>query len=148
MGKGKWDYLKDVCPNCEIFIKEKQITLEVSQMVKEKQIAWIAKKKEELAQKQKENRQKKGMLELYNMPIGETEITVDISKEPRAAETKFGTRDVITIDVNGEPHDWMMNPNSPLYRELLEKISEGKAHMIIVRSGTGIQTRYSIKEAW
>jgi len=109
---------------------------------------WIQQKREQLKQERKVAMKEKGMMELFNMPIGETEITIDDLVPPRKAETKFGDRDILRITVNGAASDWMINPKSPLYRELLEHLYEGKNHFIIVRSGIEKQTRYSIKKAW
>ena len=149
-GKGIWDYAKDICVNCEIFNREKQTILEVIILGKQAGIKWIEAKKKQLEAARTANRKAKGMEDLYNMPIGETEITIDVNIEPRIAKTKYGDRDVLRIHVGkeGEAKDWMISPNSPFYMTILENISEGKAHMIIVRSGTELSTRYSIKSAW
>lgn len=149
-GKGKWDYAKDICQNCEIFIKTKQIPLEVIEMRKQAAKNWVEAKKKQLELERKAHRKEQGMEDLYTMTIGETEIEVDPNVEPRTAETKFGKRDILRIYVGEtrEAKDWMINPNSPLYLTVLENISIGKCHMVIVRSGLEKQTRYSIKNAW
>ena len=156
-GHGKWDYAPHICQNCEIFNKKKQTLLEVKEMVKETKplehkeaaLKWIASKKQQIEAQRKADRKEKGMEDLFNMPIGETEITIDPCKEPRIAKTKYGDRDVLRIyDKNNVAGDWMINPNSPLYLEVLENLRQGKNHMVIVRSGLEKQTRYSIKNAW
>ena len=114
---------------------------------KEKQ-TWIKAKLDEAKRKQAEKRKESGMEELFNMQIGETEIQIDDSIAPRTAETKYGTRDVLRIMVDAQTYDWMINPNSPLYRDILEHLYNGETHFIIVRSGMEKQTRYSLKKAW
>ena len=154
------EYGKTTCQTCETFLKNGQTIMELyKKMPKKKEgstsspyvplaKSWIEQKREQLKQERKTAMKAKGMMELYNMPIGETEITIDTNITPRKAETKFGDRDVLRITVNGSACDWMINPKSPLYRELLEHLYEDKNHFIIVRSGLEKQTRYSIKKAW
>jgi len=144
------EYGKTTCQTCEIFLKNGQTTVELYKKMPKKNVPqnWIQQKREQLKQERKTAMKEKGMMELFNMPIGETEITIDTDIAPRKAETKFGDRDVLRITVNGSACDWMINPKSPLYRELLEHLYEDKKHFIIVRSGLEKQTRYSIKKAW
>jgi hypothetical protein len=146
-GSGIWDL--SVCPStCKILLENEQIPLEVSLMPKKQIQEWIKAKLDEAKQKQAERRKESGMEDLFNMQIGETEIFIDDSTAPRLAETKFGNRDVLRITVDDKAYDWMINPNSPLYRDILEHLYEGRCHFIIVRSGMEKQTRYSIKKAW
>ena len=146
-GSGKWNH--SPCPqNCPILLENGTIPLEVGTMPKKEKQDWIKTKLDEAKQKQAQKRKEAGMEELFNMPIGETEIQIDTSTPPRTAQTKFGDRDILRVTVNGKPYDWMINPNSPLYRDILQHLYDGHTHFIIVRSGMEKQTRYSIKKAW
>jgi hypothetical protein len=156
-GHGKWDYAPHICQNCEIFNREKQILFEVKEMMKdtkpperkESALKWIASKKQEIEAQRKADRKEKGMEDFFNMPVGETEITIDASKEPRIVKTKWGNREVLhIITKDNEAKDWMINPKLNLYLQILENLSNDKTHMVIVRSGLEMETRYSIKSAW
>lgn len=156
-GHGKWDYAPYICNDCEIFNKEKQTLLEVKEMVKdtkplehkEAALKWIASKKQQIEEQRRADRKEKGMQDFFNMPIGETEITIDTTKEPRIVKTKWGNREALRIITkDNEARDWMINPKINLYLEILENLSKGKTHMVIVRSGLEMETRYSIKNVW
>ena len=144
------EYGKTTCQTCETFLKNGQTIMELYKKMPKKNAPqeWINEKLEKLKTERKAKLKEKGMEDLYNMQIGETQITIDTNIPPRTAETKFGPRDVLRIQINDNPADWMINPASPLYRELLQNLSQGKNHFTIVRSGLEKQTRYSIKKAW
>lgn len=108
---------------------------------------WISREKERIEKEREQRLREKGFERLFNVPVGETKITVDLSVEPREVETRYGKRVVLRINVEGEPYDLMVNPASPLFRDIIDVLSSGQTTMTIVRSGRGRSTRYSIKEA-
>jgi hypothetical protein len=146
MGKSKLLMLKNVCENCEVFLKH-QKTLEVSSMPKKEQKEWIEKRLNAIKEARNQALKEKGFGELFNFPIGETEVEI-LLNPPREVKTKFGSRDVLAIKVNDKIYDFMINPQSPLYLKILENLYEDKRHFIIVRSGAEKSTRYDVKKVW
>jgi hypothetical protein len=84
----------------------------------------------------------------FNPRVGETKMLVHYAK-PRTIETKYGTRKVFEISVDEDDYDFTVNEKSPLYRDLIQRLAQAKEaiDIILVRTGTGKSTRYSIKEA-
>lgn len=121
-------------------------------MSKKQKESMFADRLKRVKEAQKTQMKEGGFNELVYFPVGETTLEV-LSKPLREAETKYGNREifsVVTTDENNEAifKDWMINPASPLFREVLEALNQDKFHFIIVRSGEGKQTRYSIKKSW
>jgi hypothetical protein len=105
---------------------------------------WIHEYKRQLETEEKARAQELGFKELLQLEVGETTITIDADTEPRETETRYGKRLVLTLK---EPADkeFMINPMSPLWKELLYKLGSGETTVTIVRSGRGKQTRYALK---
>lgn len=88
----------------------------------------------------------KGYLEFFTPPKGVSKITV-LPKIPRIMEGKYGTRRVFRVKVNGTEFDYGINPSSPVYRILIEKMQAtgGKPiEITLMRSGEGKATRYEV----
>jgi hypothetical protein len=59
--------------------------------------------------------------------------------------TSFGTlKKVFRITVDGVEYDWSVNPLSPMYVQILDKLLEAPVGMQINRLGEGLETRYSL----
>jgi len=148
-GKGKWNTSEN-CRTCSqlYYLYRKGIiqktlggeSLLVVKWVKEA----IERAKEERAQALKD----KGYEETLRLEQGETKIEIDTSVEPRTVTTQYGERIVLRLSaVNGKAitKDLMVNTNSPLWLNILERVADDKPEMTIIRAGTGKATRYSIK---
>ena len=110
--------------------------------------AWIEKAFDQAKQQQKQRMKKAGIdvdIPLLTLEIGETKVEIDTTKPPRTATTKYGEREVLRVTVNDQPHDWMINPASSLWLDVLEQLNNGKTKITVVRSGTGRATRYDLK---
>lgn len=151
-GKGKWD-LEQECQTCpmlyNLFKKGiRQTTLGGGDsLVVEK---WVKEAKEK-ADKEREifMKEQEGYEELWTAPQGESNITIDTTKEPRIAETQYGDRQVLRIQILEDKtlveKDWMINPKSPLWAEVLDRLAEDKPCMTLIRVGERKQTRYTLK---
>ena len=60
----------------------------------------------------------KGYVEFFNVPVGETQMIVK-HQIPRTIETKYSTRKVFRIIVDGKEYDFAVNEMSPLDRYLI-----------------------------
>ncbi len=90
-----------------------------------------------------ERMREKGMLPFLKLPQGESEIT--ILKEPIKNVTgKFGDRKQFAVMYKGEKYVLNVNPESPLYKGLLEALANGRTTVRIVKAGEGQQVRYSV----
>lgn len=123
------------------------LQIEVKNMPK-KTNAWIEKAFNQAKQQQKQRMKEAGIdvdISLLRLKIGETQVEIDETKMPRTVTTKFGEREVLRVTVNGKVHDWMINPASSLWLDILEQLNAGKTKITVVRSGTGRATRYDLK---
>ena len=110
--------------------------------------AWIEKAFNQAKQQQKQRMKEAGIdldIPLLTLEVGETEVEIDTTKIPRTVTTKFGEREVLRVTVKGKVHDWMINPASSLWLDVLEQLNAGKTKITVVRSGTGRATRYDLK---
>lgn len=116
--------------------------------MKEKTQTWVQKRVETLKEARKTALKAKGFEDLFVFPQGETQIEVCTDKPAREQTTVNGMRDILRIMVGEKVYDWMVNPASKIYLQVLEEINAGKSCFIIVRTGEKKETRYSIKKAW
>jgi hypothetical protein len=108
-------------------------------------VSWIEDRYKHQMKKRRERLEKKGYRETLRLPIGETTVTIDKETEPRQVDTKYGKRLAFLVTVDGEKYDWLLNEKSPIYEEMLEELMKGNNAIIVVRSGEGRATRYSLK---
>jgi hypothetical protein len=150
-GKAYWQTSVD-CLNCPTLLKAKQTPLEVyeggERKMKEKSQTWVQKRVNQLKEARKQALKAKGYEELFVFPQGETTIQVCTDNAPREQKTVNGMRDILRIMVGEKLYDWMVNPASKIYLQVLEEINAGKSCFIIVRTGEKKETRYSIKKSW
>ena len=110
--------------------------------------AWIEKAFNQAKQQQKQRMKEAGIdtdIELLRLEVGETEVEIDVNHLPRTVKTKFGTREVLRVKILDKEYDWMINPASSLWLDVLEQLNNGKTKITVVRSGTGRATRYDLK---
>jgi hypothetical protein len=49
------------------------------------------------------------------------------------------------VSFNGKEYDWSIHRKSPLYREIISSLSKGVRKFEILRSGSGLETRYEVE---
>jgi len=76
---------------------------------------------------------------------GENRFTI-LDKDVRDQDFGEGTRKIFRVKVNEEEKDWALNPRNPIYKQLINKLSEGKRSFVMLRAGEGKQTRYKFLE--
>lgn len=104
---------------------------------------FIAAEKATIAKEREEYMADKDYKDFVKWPQGVTEFTLE-AVIPRAHES-FGTpKKIFRVTVDEELLDWSVNPRSPMYRELLDLLSDAPAACRINRLGEGLQTRYSL----
>ena len=105
---------------------------------------WIKEYKKQLEKMEKARAKEQGFKELVHLEVGETTVTIDADQEPREIDTRYGKRLVLALKEPADK-DYMVNPISPLWKELIDKLGSGETTVTIVRSGRGKQTRYALK---
>jgi len=149
-GKGKWNTLENcrTCPQLYYLYRKGiiQKTLGGESLLVEE---WV---KEALKTAKEESEARRTSSEDYKelliLPQGETTVEIDTDIEPRRSETQYGDRYVLHIkSLNGKAvdMDFMVNPKSPLWLAILERVADDKPEMTIIRVGEKRETRYSIK---
>ena len=87
------------------------------------------------------------MKSFVKWPQGVTEFRLQ-PVIPRDHES-FGTpKKVFRIALEtGEEFDWSINPRSPMYGQIVDKLLEAPVALKLNRMGEGLKTRYSLLEA-
>ena len=88
----------------------------------------------------------KGYAEFFKAPVGETRMTVKYQK-PRDIESKYGSRKVFRISVDGKEYDFTVNEKSSLYRNLVRSIDRSTPAMHTKAYFKDIVYRYGIDRA-
>jgi hypothetical protein len=96
---------------------------------------WVQEHKRQIDQAQ---------LQYFKVPVGETEITVNVDVAPEEREGDYSKQYVYSIKVNGET--WKLSASEYLDNIMIEALSRGINPFTLIRKGTGKKTRYSIKE--
>ena len=91
-------------------------------------------------------REEAGLNEFFQIPEGETKIII-LPAEIRKVEGKWGNRYIFQIKVGRQEYALGVGERSPLLRQIVAAVKQGKTTLTIIRAGTGKNTRYSIKEA-
>ena len=87
----------------------------------------------------------KGLVDFWKLPKGTTEF--EVRPEPvRTVQSKFGERLGFAITVDGEDKELVVNRKCPLAREIIEGLIGGKTSFKVLRSGSGLDTRYELLE--
>jgi hypothetical protein len=139
-GSGKWDFSKG-CLKCETFISNGQFVFNKTkngeiEMKDIKEIPeWI--KTRSVQQKQDTSS------EYFKIPEGESEIEINELQAPEEVEGNFGKQYMYYIKADGKRYK--LTVGKMLDVMIIKALMKGINPMIVIRAGTGIQTRYSIK---
>ena len=102
---------------------------------------WIINEAEQLEIEAQQNADKVGMW--WKAPEGTTEI--EIMTEYPAVDSVFKDKKELHILVDSVEKVWTVSKKSPLYRDLIRALKEGKKKFKLIRIGTGASdTRYSL----
>jgi hypothetical protein len=79
----------------------------------------------------------------------ETTLTIDASK-PFAEWKKEENgvlihKKILPVTTNGLKKNWWISVRNPIYREIIKALKTGKNTFVITSTGTGKDTRYSLK---
>ena len=106
---------------------------------------WLKKEKERIEKEREEILKEKGYEKLFRFPVGETKVKL-VMAQPKVQEGRSGRKfAVFDIEVNGEKVQTGINLVSPMYREFINRMAEGTLEFSVIRTGTGLDTRYSFK---
>lgn len=92
---------------------------------------------------QKEELIKEGKRPFYTLEEGETKIFIDITVKPTEDIGDFGKRLRWRIKVEKEEYD--LTASMSLSKKILFALKQNVNPMILIRTGEGKQTRYSVK---
>ena len=96
---------------------------------------WVQERKQKLAQEQ---------LQYFKIPVGETEITVDMDVVPEEREGDYSKQFVYAVIVKGQK--WKLSASEYLDKMIIEALSQEINRFTLIRKGIGKKTRYNIKE--
>lgn len=104
---------------------------------------WVSAEKARLEKERKDFMEGKGYKDFFRPEKGTTEVVL-LPKVPRAIKGDYGTRQAFRVAVGVQEFDWAVNPRSPVYRQLVGRLSEAPATFNLVRTGEGKSTRYDL----
>ncbi|MCJ7805245.1 hypothetical protein MUP46_01195 [Patescibacteria group bacterium] len=81
--------------------------------------------------------------EYFRIPEGESEIEIDETQAPEEVEGNFGTQYLYQVKAEGKKYK--LTVGKMLDVMIIKALIKGINPMTVIRAGTGIQTRYSIK---
>ena len=103
---------------------------------------WFAAEKAKLDAEQKESLAKAGLKPFIKISRGENIVEILSPKTPpRDFNGEYGNRKIFRVRQNGNEYDWGVNPRSPVFREIVTALSEGKTVLTILREGSGKEVR-------
>ena len=104
---------------------------------------WIEQESEQLELEAQENMQKGGHTQYWKAPEGET--TIEVMTEYPAVDSNFKDKKELHILIDGNEMIWTISRRSPLYRDLIRSLKEGKKKFKLLRMGTKADdTRYKL----
>ena len=104
---------------------------------------WINRESEILELEQKEFNENSGNVSYWKIPQGATDITVDTTTPVK--DSNFPDKKELHIFVNDEEKIWTISRKSPMYREVIHALKEGKTKFKVIRIGsTASDTRYDL----
>ncbi|MFH8120481.1 MAG: hypothetical protein QXS37_06770 [Candidatus Aenigmatarchaeota archaeon] len=108
-------------------------------------MSWI---ESELNKIEEERRKRFGGLEIYQFGAGEHVLTFILKEEPKELRTRYGMRKAFLVEKDGKDYMFLLNPMSPLYRQLLQLFKRFQGRTIvkvrIVKAGQGRNTTYTL----
>lgn len=115
---------------------------EINEKVKTMHEDWN-KEAELLELERQENASKMGFVSWWKAPQGESFIEVMTEYPPE--DSNFKDKKDVRIIVEGEEFKWTVSKRSPLYRELIKAVAQGKKKFKLIRIGEDANdTRYSL----
>ena len=108
--------------------------------------AWSSEELKTINEQRVQKLREKGKNPFLQLPKGVSEIKI-VPEIPQKRVNNFG-REVadFTVEYQGEKYTWSVSTNSPLYREILERLQNHVYTIKVIRSGEGKLTRYDIME--
>jgi hypothetical protein len=103
---------------------------------------FIKEELEGLDKAREEALKQKGFQPFFKFPQGET--VVEFKKQTPRPNPRFPQNKVFRIVVDGEEYDLSVNSRSPLYRDILNVLSQGVTKVKVIRVGQGRDTRYTV----
>ena len=111
----------------------------------EKQTNFFQQEAERLERERAEFNEKNGYRDFLSLPRGLN--VVEFYDEEPTENSTYKDRFNFHVKYNGKEYDWSINRKAPLYRELISYLSKGIRKFEVLRSGTGLETRYEITES-
>ena len=109
-------------------------------------MSWIEEEKAKLDKEREDFLESMGFEPLFKFPQGETRVKVSPAKEPKEVKIADRKIKVFDVEVDGKTVSVGISQKSPLYREILSQLINRKYEFIVIRTGTGLATRYAIKQ--
>ena len=107
-------------------------------------IDWINQESEQLELEQKEFNENSGNVSYWKIPQGSTDIVVDTTTPVK--DSNFPDKKELHIFVNDEEKIWTISRKSPMYREVIHALKDGKTRFKVIRVGTDAKnTRYDLE---
>jgi len=104
---------------------------------------WVKTEQDRIEKERRDFMKKHDMKDFFQAPKGESQVVL-LPKVPRAVKGDYGTRQAFRVSVDSVERDWTVNPRSPIYRELVERIGEAPVGFTLIRTGEAKSTRYDI----
>ena len=105
---------------------------------------WINQEAEILELEQKEFNENSGNVSYWKIPQGATDIVVDTTTPVK--DSNFPDKKELHIFVNDEEKIWTISRKSPMYREVIHALKDGKTRFKVIRVGTDAKnTRYDLE---
>lgn len=82
----------------------------------------------------------------WTVPQGTSTVQV-LDEEARDITTRYGPAVVFAAKVKGTKHSWIINKTSPMLRQLITLLATGATKIRVTRTGTKMQTRYTLEKA-
>ena len=74
---------------------------------------------------------------------GENYVSI-LPELPREKDFGQGVRKIFEVKGNGEKKDWAVNPQNPIYKEVIRALVAGKRDLCLLRTGEKQATRYEL----
>ena len=104
---------------------------------------WINQESEILELEQKEFNENSGNVSYWKIPQGATDITVDTATPVK--DSNFPDKKELHIFIDGTEMIWTISRKSPMYREVIHALKDGKTKFKVIRIGTtASDTRYDL----
>lgn len=105
---------------------------------------WLrgAQQQQEAAREQR--MKEKGMLPFVQLETGDNKLKL-VRKIPMSPEKNRFGRAGVYVKQSKEERVWTVNPNSPVYSQIIEFLAKGTEDIIVTKTGSGKNTRYDVR---